>query len=40
MNEVNPRSVPQIKVTRVEDFIYFIENEIEGGIDYLPEKYK
>ena len=40
MNEVKVRSVPQIKGLRVEDFIFFIENETEGGTDYLPEKYK
>ena len=40
MNEVKTRSVPQIKGLRVEDFIYFIENEANSGVDYLPENYK
>ena len=35
-----PRSVPQIKWLRVEDFAKFIENEIKKGIDYLPANYK
>ena len=40
MEEIKPRSVPQIKGLRVEDFINFIETEIVGGEDYLPENYK
>ena len=40
MNQVKTRSVPQIKGLRVEDFIYFIEIEIDDGTDYLPENYK
>ena len=40
MNEVKTRSVPQIKGLRVEYFIYFIENETNSGVDYLPENYK
>ena len=40
MNEVKTRSVLQIKGLRVEDFIYFIENETSNGIDYLPENEK
>ena len=35
MNQVKTRSVPQIKGLRVEDFIYFIENETDDGTDYL-----
>ena len=40
MDEVNPSSVPQIKGLRVEDFINFIENETESGLDFLPENYR
>ena len=40
MNEVKTRSVPQIKGLRVEDFIYFIENETDEGIQNLPKNYK
>ena len=40
MEQVKPRSVPQIKGLRVEDFINFIESEVEDGVDYLPENYK
>ena len=32
MNEIKARSVPQIKGLRVEDFIYFIENETDNGV--------
>ena len=40
MNEIKTRSVPQIKGLRVEDFIYFIENETDNGVQYLPENYR
>ena len=40
MEQVKPRSVPQIKELRVEDFVYFIETEVDNGIDYLPQNYK
>ena len=40
MEEIKPRSVPQIKRLRVEDFVYFIETEVANGTDYLPENYK
>ena len=40
MEQVKPRSVPQIKGLRVEDFVYFIETEVDNGIDYLPQNYK
>ena len=40
MGGVKSRVVPQIKGLRVEDFMNFVENEIEVGIDYLSENYK
>ena len=40
MEEVKPRSVPQIKGLRVEDFVDFIENETEDGVNYLSENYR
>ena len=40
MYEANTRSVSQIKGLRVEYFIYFIENETENEIQYLPENYR
>ena len=40
MEDVKPRSVPQIKGLRVEDFVNFIETEIDSGVDYLPNNYK
>ena len=40
MEEIKPRSVPQIKGLRVEDFVHFIETEVENGTEYLPENYK
>ena len=40
MEQVKPRSVPQIKELRVEDFVYFIKTEVDNGIDYLPQNYK
>ena len=40
MEEIKPRSVPQIKDLRVEDFAYFIETEVDNGVEYLPENYK
>ena len=40
LNEVKPRSVPQINGLRVENFVDFIENETVHGIDFLPENYK
>ena len=39
MNTIKTRSVPMIKGLRIEDFIYFIENETEQGERYLPENY-
>ena len=35
-----PRSVPQIKGLTVEDFVSFIETEVDYGVDYLPKNYK
>ena len=35
-----PRSVPQIKGLRVEDFVCFIETEVDYGVDYLPKTTK
>ena len=35
-----PRSVPQKKGLRVEDFVSFIETEVDYGVDYLPKNYK
>ena len=40
MENVKPKSVPQIKGLRVEDFVNFIVNEVDNGVDYLPENYK
>ena len=40
MEQVKPRSVKQIKGLRVEDFVYFIETEVDNGIDCLPQNYK
>ena len=40
MNDIKTRTVPQIKGLRVEDFIYFIENETDNGVQYLLENYK
>ena len=31
-----PRSVPQIKGLTVEDFVCFIETEVDYGVHYLP----
>ena len=35
-----PRSVPQIKGLTVEDFVSFIETEVDYGVDYLPKTTK
>ena len=35
-----PRSVPQIKGLRVEDFVSFIETEVHYGVHYLPKTTK
>ena len=35
-----PRSVPQIKGLTVEDFVNFIETEVDYGVHYLPKNYK
>ena len=40
MEDVKPRSVPQKKGLRVEDFANFIETEFDSGVDYLPNNYK
>ena len=40
MELIKPRCVPQIKALRVEDFVNFIENEVEDRADYLPKNYK
>ena len=32
-------SVPQIKGLTVEDFVCFIETEVDYGVDYLPKNY-
>ena len=40
MEDIMPRSVPQIKGLGVEDFVCFIETEVDYGVDYLPKNYK
>ena len=40
MEDVKPRAVPQIKGLRVEDFVHFIETEVDGGVDFLPQNYQ
>ena len=35
-----PRSVPQIKGLTVEDFVCFIETEVDNGVDYIPKTTK
>ena len=40
MENVKPWSVPQIKGLRVEDFVNFIVNEVDNGVDHSPENYK
>ena len=34
------RSVPQIKGLRVDDFVSFIETEVDYEVDYLTKNYK
>ena len=40
MEEIKQWVVPQIKGLRVEDFISFLESEVDEGIDYMPQNYK
>ena len=40
MEQVKPKLVPHIKGLRIEDFVYFIETQVDNGIDYLPQNYK
>ena len=40
LNELKPRSVPQINGLRVENFIIFIKTETDNGINFLPVNYK